>query len=208
MPKINLSPWQRFVREWDNCQRCSLKETRANVVIARGAVPADVVFIGEAPGKSEDAIGKPFIGPAGHLLNEIIARAFVSREHLKLHFTNLVCCIPLGEDGEKLDQPDPAEIRACAKRLEAQIKLCRPSLIVTVGVLATKWTPRQEHLSRDRKATHFLSEEYPIDWLPAGQRLKYVAIDHPAYILRANYAQRSLLIQKCEVTLRNALEGL
>lgn len=68
------SQYQAFLEKWGQCTRCSLCETREKIVIARGTVPADVLFIGEAPGEGEDSTGVPFIGPAGCLLNDIIAR--------------------------------------------------------------------------------------------------------------------------------------
>ena len=87
-----MTPYQLFVEKWGKCRECSLWEGRQRVVLCRGKVPADVLFIGEGPGESEDSIGQPFIGPAGHLLDQILEQSGVTEHRYCL--TNLVCCIP------------------------------------------------------------------------------------------------------------------
>jgi uracil-DNA glycosylase family 4 len=148
------------------------------VVLARGAVPADILFCGEAPGASEDILGKPFCGPAGKLLDYIIETAIDGQYDYAL--TNLIACIPLGEDGEKTAQPSEESIKACAPRLLEFVKMCRPRLIVLVGALAAK---------------------YAKDF---GQ-VKTIQIVHPAAILRADISTRGLAIQRAIVQLEDAL---
>lgn len=198
--RLKLSPWASHVERWADCTRCTLHHGRRNVVLARGRLPCDVLLVGEAPGKSEDALGQPFVGPAGHLLDEIVAealeeqnamRAEIGGRPLRVAFTNLVACVPKGEDGEKLSEPDADEIIRCRPRLVELVRMARPSWIVLVGAL-----PRR-HVQHG----HF----DPVDWLPDSQPLRFVAVDHPAYVLRANFAQRGLLIQKAVVTIRSAL---
>jgi uracil-DNA glycosylase len=67
--------WSAHVDDWKDCTRCPLHTVRSNVVLARGSIPCDILFVGEAPGRSEDALGKPFVGPAGILLDEMIEDA-------------------------------------------------------------------------------------------------------------------------------------
>ena len=203
MPKIpSLPSLKEHIAEWAECRRCGLCESRKTVVLGKGLVPCDVLFIGEAPGASEDAIGKPFVGPAGKKLDAIIKRAMPvkvterrdgSTEYqlpaLRLTFTNLVACIPK-EAGEK-GQPLPEEIRACKPRLEEFIRLCSPRLIVAVGTLARDCLDPKVH-------QHVrVPEGVPV-----------IDVIHPAAILRANVAQQGLMTQRAAVTLANAFEEL
>lgn len=197
-----LSPWRAFVERWQNCQECNLCETRKNIVLARGSVPCDVLFVGEAPGESEDVLGLPFSGPAGRLLDRIVERAiggkvwFVVERDGKPNqdvpitwaMTNLVCCIPRDEAGAKAGEPDANDVLACQPRLAEFIELCRPRLIVAVGALATKWLGNQR-------------ARYGID-------VPVVSITHPAAILRSNVAQQGIAVQQCVVRIANAVEEL
>ena len=105
MPKVpKLSLYKQHVQRWKSCTACKLCETRKKVVMYRGDVPCDILFIGEAPGPSEDVIGQPFIGPAGHLLDRIIDKAIQPYRKVNPNisfrkvFTNLVCFIPKAEE--------------------------------------------------------------------------------------------------------------
>lgn len=196
-----MTKYQQHVARWKDCRLCGLCENRQHVVLMRGRIPCDVLFTGEAPGESEDAIGKPFIGPAGKLLDRIIRQAFTAvpralestgPEEYTCGFTNLICCIPRDADGtDKLAQPPEESIKACSPRLKEFIAICKPRLIVCVGALATKWVPKT-----------LAGTGY------AEPALKLLSIVHPAAILRANIAQQGLMIQRCEVQLANALEEL
>lgn len=180
-----MTPYQKHVAKWKDCTRCSLCEGRSRVVLAKGRIPCDVLFVGEAPGASEDSIGRPFVGPAGHLLDEMIAEALKVLNFpsdYRLAFTNLVACIPLGDDGDKVKDPPKEAIQACAPRLQEFIALAKPDLIVAVGKLSAK---------------------YLIPQGVAGEQ-----IIHPAAILRADISQRGLLIQRTVVTLGDAFESL
>lgn len=153
------------------------------MVLARGTVPCDVLFVGEAPGVSEDVVGKPFVGPAGKLLDRIIDQSGLAN-HCTYALTNLICCIPR-EDGSKAGEPSEESILSCRQRLIEFVYLCHPKLIICVGSLAVKHVP-----------------------IAVGPNLGYISIVHPAAILRANVAQQGFLIQKCVVTLADAAEGL
>jgi uracil-DNA glycosylase family 4 len=177
----------QHVNLWHACTKCPLSLGRQHVVLARGSVPADVVFAGEAPGASEDAVGKPFVGPAGRLLQvSVIDRIWEGLPEPKPTYalTNLVACLPTSEDGMKIGEPETADIKACSSRLQQFINLCKPKLVVAVGALAAKWLPT---LTYDAKT---------------------VEIMHPAAIIRANLAQRGLLIQRAVVTVANAVEEM
>lgn len=177
---------QKHRQDWADCQRCHYSETRKTVVLVRGKVPCDVLFIGEAPGESEDVLGVPFIGPAGKLLDQIIADALP--DTVRYAMTNLVACIPRDDTGAKFGEPMDDCIEACRPRLQEMVVMCKPKLVVLVGTHA--------------KAR----ENWVTEW--AGSACAICSIHHPAYILRSNIAQRALLVQRATVTIATALEDL
>jgi len=113
-----------------DCQRCALAARRTQVVWGDGPATARVVFIGEAPGRKEDEGGRPFIGPAGHLLDELLERAHITRADV--YITNIVKCRPPG-NRDPLDD----EIVACRSYLNRQLQLLHPRVIVTLGRFST-----------------------------------------------------------------------
>lgn len=177
------------VERWGGCMGCELHVGRSRVVLGRGTVPCDVLFVGEAPGESEDAVGRPFVGPAGKLLDQMVERSGMSS--LRLAFTNLVCCIPRTVEGGKAGEPEREHVKACQDRLAEFVEIASPRLIVTVGNLARDWLDPKHRGSLE---------------LPGG--VETVTITHPAAMLRANEAQRDTMVRRVEVVLRNALEGL
>lgn len=178
------TPWEIHRDKWKSCTRCPLHSTRRNVVLARGAIPCQVLFIGESPGQSEDVLGQPFVGPAGHLLNYIVDMALPPE--MTRAFTNLVACIPIGEEGTKTAEPDPKCIEACEPRLDEFIRTCNPDLIVHVGALASKWHSQ---------------------WRAAAG-VPFVQVAHPAFILRLDIVQRPLAIKRSVITISDAVSCL
>lgn len=184
------SLYQLHANEWRDCRRCELHRTRCKVVLAKGKLPCDVLFVGEAPGESEDVTGTPFIGPAGRLLDEMIANAGGYRE-LRLAYTTVVACIPRGEDGDKMMEPDDSHAEACQPRLVEIVKIADPRLIVQVGTFAETWTqPDYKHSPKFHKP------------------IPMVKIVHPAAILRARVDQKDYQKQRNVIALRDALELL
>lgn len=184
-----MSRWGLLVSEWKDCERCELATTRRRVVFGRGKLPADVLFIGEGPGASEDVSGQAFDGPAGEVLDDIIDRAGWGKrpDYLyRLFFGNLVACIPKDAGNNKIHEPDHDHVMACKPRLEATAEMVAPRLIVLVGKCAREYT---DPTWRDAVK------------LPAAPR---VEILHPSSILHAQTANKSLLAQRCVVTLRDA----
>lgn len=115
-----------------SCTRCSLSATRTHVVFGEGNPAAAALFIGEGPGDVEDQTGRPFVGPAGQKLDEVLASVGIHREDV--YIGNVVKCRPPGNR-----VPSRAEMEACLPFLEAQIALIKPRLIVTLGNTATQW---------------------------------------------------------------------
>jgi len=108
------------------CQQCEIAKFRNKVVPGEGAEDADIMFIGEAPGWYEDQQGRPFVGPAGKYLDELLASIGLSRE--QVYIANVIKCRPQGNR-----DPLPTEIHNCRKWLERQIEIIRPKMIVTLG---------------------------------------------------------------------------
>jgi uracil-DNA glycosylase len=109
------------------CTKCELYKGRTHAVPGEGPTHAEIMFIGEAPGASEDKQGRPFVGASGRLLNELLVQAGVTREEVWI--TNVVKCRPPGNRDPQTD-----EIETCTSNyLENQIKIVNPSIIVTLG---------------------------------------------------------------------------
>jgi len=114
------------------CTRCSLSEGRTQVVFGVGDTTADLMFIGEAPGREEDLKGEPFVGRAGKLLDQLVLEEMdLTRD--RFYVGNVLKCHPPGNR-----DPKPDEIASCRPYLEAQVELIDPRVIVTLGNFATK----------------------------------------------------------------------
>lgn len=122
------------------CQNCGLSKTRRNVVVGRGDIPADVIFIGEAPGKTDDLLGEAFKGAQGKLLNAVVTsamqRAGIS---LKCYFTNTVLCRPCNDKAADTRVPKLDEILSCQTNLSTIISKVKPKYFVAVGEIAAKY---------------------------------------------------------------------
>ncbi len=121
-----MSALTELYKEIALCQQCEIAKFRTRAVPGEGAEDADILFIGEAPGWHEDQQGRPFVGPAGKFLDELLASINLKRE--QVYITNVIKTRP----PENRD-PLPVEIRNCRKWLEKQIELICPKMIVTLG---------------------------------------------------------------------------
>ena len=121
-----------------SCQACDLHETGTQTVFGEGAVGATVMFVGEQPGDREDLAGKPFVGPAGHLLDEALTRAGIDRD--RVYVTNAVKHFKWKPQGKRRlhQKPNATEIAACRPWLDAEIATVRPRLIVCLGATAAQ----------------------------------------------------------------------
>ncbi len=147
------------------CTRCPLHRSRTNAVPGEGPVDAPIMFIGEGPGASEDRQGRPFVGPAGMLLESLLEQIGLTREDV--YITNVVKCRPPGNR-----DPEPEEIAACKPFLQRQLKLVDPEVVVTLGRFAMeRWLPNERITRVHGKAFRF------------GKRL-IVPMFHPAAALR------------------------
>ena len=121
--------WDELYAECMDCRRCSLADTRHNVVFGEGARDAEVMFIGEGPGEQEDLTGRPFVGRAGQLLDDMLEMIDLRRE--KVFIGNMVKCRPPGNR-----DPLNIEQEACIGYLRNQVALIRPKIIVCLGRIA------------------------------------------------------------------------
>lgn len=109
-----------------SCPKCPLAETRTRAVPGEGPLDAEVMFIGEGPGYHEDVQGRPFVGPAGKFLDELLHSIGLQRD--RVYITNVVKCRPPANR-----DPAPNEISACAPYLDRQLAILQPKVIVTLG---------------------------------------------------------------------------
>lgn len=139
---------KKFERRWYDCKDCELCNNRFKVVlwgdkkwgklgkqITPGEDECDLLFIGEAPGVSEDVVGVPFIGKSGKLLRGVI-ESLLSTYDFTFLFTNVVCCLPTRQNNSSA--PTTKQIKSCNPRLVQFIELVKPKKIVAVGEIAAK----------------------------------------------------------------------
>jgi DNA polymerase len=120
-----------YLDEAKDCRRCPLHQTRTNVVFGAGDADADLMFVGEAPGRTEDETGLPFVGQAGKLLDKLLGEIGLGREDVFV--VNVLKCRPPGNR-----DPQPTEIEMCRDYLDRQIELIEPRVICTLGNFSTK----------------------------------------------------------------------
>ncbi len=158
---------------------CPLKQTATNLVFGTGDPNAELMFIGEAPGRDEDRQGIPFIGVSGQLLDAMLKHIAVPRDDV--YITNVLPWRPPGNR-----QPTPAEIAACLPFIERQIDLVQPRILVFLGGTAAK-----AMLRRADGITRFRGRwlEYSRSGSTAAP-IAAIATFHPAYLLRNSQQKR------------------
>jgi len=166
---------ERLRDEACSCRNCDLWRDATQTVFGEGNPSADVMVVGEQPGDIEDRQGKPFVGPAGKLLDRAFAEAGIDRS--KLYVTNAVKHFKFEMRGKRRihKKPNVVQIEACKPWLIAEIELVRPALVVALGATAA-----QALLGRAFKLTQHRGEVFHPEGLPP-----VTATVHPASILRA-----------------------
>jgi len=173
LPGIKMEDSYREVEAYQSlhdlalgCQRCRLRSTCQQVVFGDGKIDADILFIGEGPGKDEDQQGIPFVGRAGQLLNKILEAADFKRS--EVYIANVVKCRP---PGNRL--PNPDEVKECRNYLEAQIRIINPKIIVCLGALACQTVIDSKAKISQTRGKWFIRND-----------IKIMASYHPAALLR------------------------
>ncbi|MDR2502549.1 MAG: uracil-DNA glycosylase [Oscillospiraceae bacterium] len=122
--------WEELENQCSACHKCSLSDTRTNVVFGAGSRSAEVMLVGEGPGENEDRQGEPFVGRAGKLLDDMLAIIGLSRGK-NVYICNIVKCRPPNNR-----DPLNMEQDACIDWLRAQFRLLRPKIIICLGRIA------------------------------------------------------------------------
>lgn len=133
-----MTGWDQLESLCLNCTRCGLCQTRNRVVFGVGPKDADVMFIGEGPGEQEDLKGEPFVGAAGHLLDDMLSIIELSRE--TCYIANIIKCRPPHNR-----DPLETEQEACIGYLRNQVALIKPKIIVCLGRIAAKKLIREDY---------------------------------------------------------------
>jgi DNA polymerase len=123
---------QIMSEEIKNCKQCDLWKTRTQPVEGEGSLDASLFFIGEAPGSNEDKQGRPFVGRAGSILDELLSSIGLKREDI--YIGNILKCRP-----PQNRNPTTTEIKMCAPFLDKQLELINPSVIIPMGSFATSY---------------------------------------------------------------------
>ncbi|MGE0191682.1 MAG: uracil-DNA glycosylase [Planctomycetota bacterium] len=165
----------RVAEDVASCKRCRLCESRTRTVFGVGAPTARLVVVGEAPGAEEDRLGEPFVGPAGQLLDRMLAAIGLSRDGEDVYICNVLKCRPPGNRDPHVD-----EIGACRAYLDEQLRLIRPEVVLALGAPAAR-TLLGTHRGISSLRGRFLTS-------PQGWRV--MPTWHPAYLLRQPSAKR------------------
>ena len=163
---MNKTPLKTYLNSISNCMECSLGKTRKNIVLGYGNSEADIVFVGEAPGKEEDLQGLPFVGRSGKLLDKMLASINLTRE--KIYILNVLKCRPPNNR-----DPKSSEIEKCEPYLKKQLEIINPKLIVALGRISAMTLLRtKDSLTNMRKNIY----KY--------EGIDFLATYHPAALLR------------------------
>jgi len=158
--------WEELENTCKACEGCELHKTRTNLVFGCGNREADLMFVGEAPGESEDLSGIPFVGRAGKLFDKYLEAVDIPRD--SVYIANILKCRP-----PKNRDPLPAEEDVCINYLREQVRLIRPKLIVCLGRIAAM---------RLIKPDYRITKEHGV-WITRGA-FEITAVYHPSLLLR------------------------
>ncbi len=158
-----------------HCEGCPLFANATQTVFGAGPARADIVMVGEQPGDVEDRQGKPFVGPAGRLLDQMLAEAGIERQ--RVYVTNAVKHFKWTPRGKRRlhGKPNSREIFACRPWLEAELEAIKPDLLVLLGATAA-----QSLLGKQFRITKHRGEPMETDWSPWT-----IATYHPSALLRS-----------------------
>ena len=162
----NLTSLDEIIKK---CKKCNLHKTRRNTVFGEGDPDSNIMIIGEAPGREEDEVGRPFVGRAGKLLNEFLKSINLNRD--SVFIVNTIKCRP----PENRD-PEASEISACSDYLDQQINIIKPKVLVLLGKIAANRLLGEDMPMSELRLKKFFIDKYDIP---------IIVFYHPAYILRS-----------------------
>lgn len=186
MPYDRKAKMKALLEDWRDCQRCPLAQERTCLVFGSGSPDAEILVIGEGPGREEDADGVPFIGESGQILDHLLKLGGEHTQRKKLFITNMICCRATTEEEvngkvKKKDRaPSRTEIKACWPRLSALIRIVDPLVILAVGKTSACT------LTGLKNQTSALRDIFPAVIPGAETAITYpvISIYHPAYLAR------------------------
>ncbi len=155
-----------LINEIGDCHRCKLSKGRKNIVFGEGSADADIMFIGEGPGRDEDIQARPFVGEAGKLLTNLILKLGLRRQDV--YIANIVKCRPPNNRN-----PEEDEIAMCVPFVKRQIAIINPKVIVCLGKISAQTLLRSSIAISKIRGKFFSYNEIPV-----------MPTFHPAYLLR------------------------
>lgn len=161
---------KKLEEEVENCEKCGLYKTRNNPVPGEGSLGAKIMFIGEGPGYWEDQKGRPFVGRAGKVLDELLEH--IGLERKDVYIANILKCRP-----PKNRDPKPEEIKKCTPYLERQISIISPKIIAPLGRFAMEFIFDKFGLP-EKKISQVHGEVFEVSII-AG-KIKIIPLYHPA----------------------------
>jgi len=166
LEKVKGDTLERIREDIGDCKRCRLCEERNKIVFGSGNAKAELVFVGEGPGRDEDLQGLPFVGRAGKLLTQMIEAMGLARD--QVYIANVVKCRP-----PENRQPEKDEVATCIPFLLRQLDVIHPKVIVCLGNIAA-----QNLLGTMKSISHFRGQWFDF------RGMQLLATYHPAYLLR------------------------
>ncbi len=133
-----LTNLESLNREIKNCKKCRLSATRSNAICGEGNINSRLFLIAQAPGETEDRMGRMFLGPTGKIIDELFGAARINRNDI--YMTNLIKCMLPG-----YRKPLPDETEICGKYLDEEIRIIKPDILVPLGNLAARYVFRRYH---------------------------------------------------------------
>lgn len=171
-------------KECEGCRKCSLAETRTNVVFGVGNPHADIMFVGEAPGEKEDLSGIPFVGAAGKLFDKYLVAVGIPRE--EVYIANMLKCRP-----PKNRDPKPEEQDLCIEYLREQVRAVSPKLIVCLGRISAMRLIKPDFRITAEHGTWFERGAFSI-----------CAVYHPSALLRDPRKKDDMLADMMDIKRR------
>ena len=176
--------WEELKTQCESCEKCELCKTRTNVVFGQGNQNAKIMFIGEAPGESEDLSGIPFVGRAGKLFDKYLEAVDIPRE--SVYIANMLKCRP-----PKNRDPLPAEEDLCIGYLRDQVLAIRPKVIVCLGRISAMRIIKPDFKITAEHGKWFDKNGYSV-----------CAVYHPAALLRDPRKKDEMLADMIEIKKR------
>ena len=173
--------WEELEQKCQSCEGCELHKTRTNLVFGTGNREADLMFVGEAPGESEDLSGIPFVGRAGKLFDQYLEAVGISRD--EVYIANMLKCRP-----PKNRDPLGTEQDVCIDYLREQVRLVKPKMIVCLGRISAMRLIRPDYK---------ITAEHG-QWIKKGDYL-ITAVYHPSLLLRDPRKKEDMLKDMLDV---------